>query len=213
VQQVKTKDIAVIGLAIILVLFLWYRFVYSSMDSQASKATQAAQDAKTQADSLQHQLNELTGTSQKKKASNDELQKAIPPTPDVGAFLRQVQQVRDSVGIPDAFQTIVPTAPTAQSGGGTVGMGITVKGSYSQMMDYVNRLNKLSRLVVIDNVQITASTAGGTSSGGPTGEVFAGQGAPPELSMQISARLFTSAAPPVSTTGSAAPVVAAPPAS
>ena len=47
-QQVKTKDIAVIVLAIILVLFLWYRFVYSSMESQANKANQAAADAKTQ---------------------------------------------------------------------------------------------------------------------------------------------------------------------
>ncbi len=38
--QVKTKNVAVIALAVVLVLLLWYRMLYSSMSGQASKAKQ-----------------------------------------------------------------------------------------------------------------------------------------------------------------------------
>jgi hypothetical protein len=92
-------------------------------------------------------------------------------------------------------------------------MGITAKGNYAQMMDYVNRLDKLSRLVVIDNVQITAGAAddsAGSNGGAPTGPVFAGQGAPPELQLQLTARLLTTAIPPVATTGGATAPAPAP---
>jgi Tfp pilus assembly protein PilO len=212
VQQVKTKDLAVIGLAIIFVLFLWYQFVYSPMGAQASKANQSAQDAKQQAASLDAQVRQMTGAGAKKKASNDELQKAIPATPQVSEFLRQMQQIRDAVGIPEAFQSIAPAAPTATGGSMAISVGITAKGSYAQMMDYVNRLNKLPRLVVVDNVQITAGGAGSGTGGGPTGPVFAGSGAAPELSLQISVRLLTAGAPAAATSGGAQTPVAAPPA-
>jgi Tfp pilus assembly protein PilO len=207
------KDIAVAGLAIILVLFLWYQFVYSSMGAQASKANQSAQDAKTQAASLDAQVRQLTGEGSKKKASNDELQKAIPATPEMAAVLRQVQQIRDAVGIPQAFQSLAPAQPAAGAPSSAITVGITAKGSYAQMMDYVNRLNKLPRLVVVDNVQITAGGSGSGTGGGPTGPVFAGPGAPPELSLQISVRLLTAGAPAAATTSGGAQVpVAAPPA-
>src|SRR5262249_51368899 len=54
-------------------------------------------------------------------------------------------------------------------------------------------LNKLSRLVVVDSVNFTPGAAEGasTGSGGPTGSVFAGQGAPPLMTIPITARLFT----------------------
>ena len=76
-------------------------------------------------------------------------------------------------------------------------MGITVQGSYAQLLDYVNRLNHLSRLVVVDTVGVTAGASDGSSaaaSGPPTGPLFAGQGAPPVLQFQLTTRLLTQAA-------------------
>jgi Tfp pilus assembly protein PilO len=193
--QVKVKQYAVIGLAVFLGLFLWYKAVYSSYQSKASKANTAAQDAEASISQLQHQLQTLTGgpkNAKTKQASTEDLQAAIPSKAGVPDFLRAVQIVRNEVGIPLAFQTITPQPPTLVGNLATINFGITLTGSYQQVRAYVDRLMSMPRLVAIDTVGVTAAAApGATSSGGsPTGEVFAGQGAPPLLTVQMTARLF-----------------------
>jgi hypothetical protein len=79
------------------------------------------------------------------------------------------------------------------------------------MRDYMDRLLQMPRLVMIDNVSVTAATATGSqSNGGPTGEIFAGQGAPPLLTVQMTARMFAQAST-VATVGGTAPSAAARP--
>jgi Tfp pilus assembly protein PilO len=195
---VKTKDIATVGLGVLLVLVLWHQFLYAPMSSQASKANAAAHDADTQRQALETQLRKITGGDASKqaakKASADALQSAIPVDASLSNFLRSVNDIRDAVGIAAPFQTISPSPPTVQNGVATINVGIAVQGTYQQMRDYINRLNGLSRLVVIDGVSFTAgaatNSAGQSASGAPTGEVFAGPGSPPNISAQITARLF-----------------------
>ena len=196
-MQVRTKNLVVVGLGVALVLLLWWRFVYSSYESRTTKANQATADAETRLKALQLQVKTATGDPQKKKASLRDLQNAIPSTPALSAFLREVDKIRTDVGIPEAFQTITPSPPTVSGTTASINLGITATGSYDQMIKYVNRLNSLSRLVVIDNVQFTAGAAGnngGNTNGGPIGKVFAGQGSAPAISVQLTARLFMTAA-------------------
>jgi Tfp pilus assembly protein PilO len=187
------RNIIVIALAVLFVAVLWQRMVYSSMNNQASKAKQATADAETRIKTLQAELNKIdTGDAgAPHTATQEELKNAIPPSPALSSFLRSADTIRAESGV--AFTSIVPAAPTAASGVGTVGLGINVQGSYAQVTDYVNRLNKLSRLVLVDSVNFTPGAAEGasTGTGGPTGTVFAGQGAPPMMTIQITARLFT----------------------
>jgi Tfp pilus assembly protein PilO len=197
---VKTKNIAVIILAVLLVTLLWHRVVYSSMGNQASKANQAAEDAEMQAKTLEAQVRALGGLdAQRKNPSLQELQNAIPEGPALASFLRAVDTVRVQSGV--GFQSIVPNPPAPDGGIASVNLGITVQGTYEQVRDYADRLESLSRLVVVDNVTMNAGAAadGATSEGGPTGNVFAGAGAAPLVSLQLSARVFTSQAPVVAT--------------
>ena len=191
-MQVKMRNIIVIALAVLFVAVLWQRMVYASMNHQASKAKQATADAETRIKSLQAELNKIdTGDAgAPHTATQEELKNAIPPSPALSSFLRSADTIRAESGV--AFSSIVPAAPTAASGVGTVTLGINVQGSYAQVIDYLNRLNKLSRLVVVDSVNFTPGAAeGATGGGGPTGSVFAGQGAPPVMTIQVTARLFT----------------------
>ncbi len=197
-MQVKTKNVAVVALGVVLVLLLWYRTVYSSMSSQASKSKQATQNAQLQVDALQRQLRLTTGDGggQAKKASADELQHAIPVTPGLSNFLRTTDKIRTASGV--GFQSITPSAPTLVGGVQTINLGIVVQGEYRQVLAYLDALMKTRRLVVIDNVNVTgggasgaSSAPGGATAGGPAGEVFAGVGAPPLLQVQLTARLFT----------------------
>ena len=206
----KTKNIAVIALAAALVLLLWYRVVYSSMSSQASKANQAAQDAEVRAKSLETQLRAEGGTSsggtKSHKASVVELQNAIPATPAVSDFLRSADAVGSASGV--VFQSIVPSQPTLAAGIASMNFGITVQGSYAQVRSYVDGLMALPRLVVIDSAslsagQATTGAAAATAVGGPVGDVFAGTGAAPVISLQLTARVFTQQLPVAPAAGGA----------
>src|SRR5690349_12335369 len=99
----------VVGLGVALVLLLWWHFVYSSYESQTAKANQAAADAETRRKALQSQVKTAPGDPQKKEASLEDLQNAIPSTPAVAAFLREVGKIRTDGGIPEAFQTVTPS--------------------------------------------------------------------------------------------------------
>jgi len=194
--QVKTKNIAVIALGVLLVLLLWYRLVYSSMSNQATKAKQATHDAQLRVDALQHQLRLTTGgaNGEAKKASADELQHAIPVTPALSDFLRTTDRIRAQTAV--GFQSITPSAPTVIGGVQAISLGIVVQGEYRQVLAYLDALMKTPRLVIVDNLNVTGAGAsgsappGGATAGGPTGELFAGVGAPPMLQVQLTARLF-----------------------
>src|SRR5205085_6616495 len=113
-----------------------------------SKADQAAQDAQANISSLQRQIRAVTGDAKggSKQASVEDLRAAIPPTAALSDFLREVNGIRDAVGVPDAFQSIVPSPPTLVGGVATINVGINVTGTYEQMHDYIDRLTKLPRL-------------------------------------------------------------------
>jgi Tfp pilus assembly protein PilO len=207
---VKTKNLAFVALAVLLIGVMWYRVVYSSMASEASKANKAAQEAEASAEALERQLASEIGGKGSKKPSNEELERAIPADAQLAEFLRSVNRIREQVGVPDAFQSLVPSPPTVTGGVASISVAINVTGTYAQMREYVDRLNSLSRLVVVDNVNVTAGAAAGESgstAGGPVGDVFAGQGSAPLLTVQLATRLFTqaSAAAPTGSAGSPAP--------
>jgi Tfp pilus assembly protein PilO len=199
---VKTKNLLVAALAVLLVGMLWYRVVYSSMGSQAAKANQAADEAETRAKTLDAQLRALTGDAGKRapnRASLDELKAAVPDSPALAQFLRQTDAIRAASGV--TFQSITPTAPAAAGGLATINVNISVQGTYAQVRDYVSRMLSLPRLVVVDNLSYTAaaatssSGAAGAPTGGPAGDVFAGQGTAPNIQAQFVARLFTTDVP------------------
>ncbi len=197
-MQVKQKNAIVIVLAVLLVAFVWYQFVYASAESAARKANQEARDQQTNLATLKSEVSKASGankTPEERKAALDELQSAIPVQAQLSEFLRQTDSIRNATGV--AFQSITPSTPTYVGGVANINVGITVQGTYAQVMGYVDRLLKLPRLVVVDNVAVTTTTAqsagsgvAGATTGGPVGDVFAGQGSPPFLQVQLTGRLF-----------------------
>jgi hypothetical protein len=204
---VKTKNLMVGALLALLVLVLFYRVVYGSMQSQASKAKKSQQNYETQIGALQQQLKAASpggNGAPTKGVSKDELAAAVPPAANEAEFLRILDQIRDASGV--TVQQISPTSPTGTSGGGAatasqttpagvtaISVGITVQGTFDQVQDYVNRLMHAPRLIVIDgeNVTVGGSSGDSQSGGAAVGPVFAGQGQPAQLQVSITARLFT----------------------
>ncbi len=219
-MQVKTKNLMVVALAALLVLVLFYKVVYGSMQSQAAKAKKSQQNYQTQISSLQRQLQLVNGSGggPTKGVSKDELAAAVPPAANEAEFLRIFNQIAEAAGV--KFQQVTPTNPqgasstsassssasTTATGVQTINLGITIQGSYAEVQDYVDRLVHAPRLVVIDSENVTAgaSSDGGQTTGAAVGPVFAGQGSAPLLTVQLTARIFTlAAASSTSATGQA----------
>ncbi len=209
-MQVKTKNLVVGALVVLLVGMLWYRVVYSPMQSKASKAKTAAHDADTQSTNLRQTL-KATGDAGKKtakSASNESLLAALPADPAQASFFRALDALRTSSGAD--WQTVSPSVPTPSGTYSSITVAITVSGTEDQIDRYLAGLASMSRVFVVDNLSIgpggSTAAAGPVATQGPPGVAFVGgleQAA-------ISGRIFTSSAGAASTTTGATGAAATP---
>ncbi len=199
-MQVKTKNMVVGALVVLLVGTLWYRVVYSSMESKASKAKTAMHDAETQSANLRQSLS--ASTSPKKKTadiSSKAMLAAVPSDTAEATFLREIDAIRVSSGAD--WQTITPSTPTPSVGVTTVNVAITAQGSEDAVARYIAELSTMKRVFVVDSISITPSgstTAAGSSAAaaqGHAGAVFIGS----LDQLTVSGRIFSSSVVPTPT--------------
>ena len=191
----KTKNLAVGALAAVLTLALWWNFLLKPTRAEATKvkADTEVQQAKLQP--LQAQLAQAhadethAGTF---KAQLAALQRAVPDSPALAAFIRDANRIAEASNI--SWQSVTHGSPSPGTAGiASITVGIQIKGSYEQVMDYLGRIAALERLLVLDTVQFTS--AGTTGAGGGAAVGGAGESTGPfsgssELSVTISARMF-----------------------
>lgn len=183
-MQVKTKNVMVGALVVVLVGALWYRVVYSPMEAKASKAKSAAQVADATSAKLRRSLEDFSGA---KKRTNDALTgpmlAAVPIDSAEASFLRTIDALRVSSGAD--WQSITPAPPVLSGNVTTITVGIAVQGTEDQLMRYLAGLADSKRLFVVDS--LTISQGGTPGTGASPGGVFSGSA----LQMQISGRIFS----------------------
>jgi Tfp pilus assembly protein PilO len=171
------------------VLLIWYFLLWSPRGAAIDKASKRREAAESQAQELQAELNRLQEAKQNEaalRAQVEELRQAIPDEPNLAQFILDTNDAATQSGID--FLSISPTPPTPpqpQEGPpppAQIALSINVTGGYFQVLDFVNRLTDLTRIVVIDGLTVSPS---------------AGQ----DLSVQITGRMFTTQA---ATTGGTA---------
>ena len=210
----KTKNLMVGILAGVLVVALWYTMLLKPVRAKTSKVKADTANQESRLSPLQSQLARAQNDAAHAStfdAQLKSLQEAMPNSPALAAFIRDANQIAEQSGV--AWQSVTHSPPTPGNGGSmSITVGIQVKGTYGQVLEYLNQLSALKRLVVVDSVQLaTAGTsgavgAGESSSGGSTGP-FTGA---TQLSATISARMFESpSAISIVGSGVGAPVPAA----
>jgi len=202
--QVKTKNLIVGALVVLLVGALWYRVVYSPMESAASKAKSAARDADTTSANLRQALNGTSSANKKAKtkdASSASMLAAVPTDSAQATFLRNLETLRLASGA--EWQSVTPTVPSLAGTVTSINVAISVQGSQEQIDRYVAGLAGMKRLFVIDNLAISPAGSTGSATAGPVqghpGSTFVGD----LFSAQIAGRIFSQpAAAAAATAGS-----------
>lgn len=176
----------VVGAALAVIL-VWYFAVFSPMSNGLHDARTKKAAAQAQTQSLKAQLAQLQGLSNNQPSQQADLMRlstAVPDTPNLGDFILSANQIATQSGI--SWLSISPQPPAAGTAGqpATISLAITINGGFFQMLDYLNRLQSLPRLVVVDTLSLNA--------GGGTGT--AATGGSPTLTVSVNARMFTRAA-------------------
>jgi Tfp pilus assembly protein PilO len=185
--------------AAVLIVIVWYVALYSPKNSDLSKAHADLTAAQGSQQNLKAQLSNLRGLESNRTKQQAVLQKlsaAVPPTPDLASFILEANDIATQSGV--NWLQVSPGLPSAASGGGptSINLSMQLEGGFYQVYDYLNRLETLQRLVIVDSVNINAKSTG--------------QSAEPTLSMSVSGRMFTRAAPQTSGPGGAGASGAAP---
>jgi Tfp pilus assembly protein PilO len=199
-SRLNTRLLIPMGVGLVLVLF-WFLVLWGPQGSALSKAKKRSAAAVTERATLQDQLRRLqqAGRDQPlKQAQLETMRVAIPDDPNLAQFILDTNDAASRSGID--FLSISPTPPgtggtsTAAPAAGATGGGgspirisMSVTGGYFQVLDFVNRLDRLPRIVVVDSLVIGSGTGAAAGTGAAPGQL--------QVAMQV--RIFTTSTQPV----------------
>ena len=184
---------AILGLVggAVAVLLLWWVFLYSPKQSATSTARSEAAAAERRSLDLEAtlaRLKELNRNRPELEASLRTLNAAVPATPDLAVFILSANEIAALAGVD--FLSISPSPPSVGLTPGaptTIAISIQVKGGFFAVVDYLNRLEDLERIVVVDGVNLAGQGSGASSaSNDPAAD-------PAAISVTLTARMFTRA--------------------
>lgn len=192
---------AIIGLAAgaVVLLVVWYFLLFAPTSNDLSDTREKVSAAQHQTQELENtvrRLKELSRNAPQQEADLRALRAAIPPTPDLGEFILQANEIASASGID--WLSISPAPPVANTGSAnsSIALAIQIDGGFFQLLDYLNRLEDLDRLVILDAVSVSTGGAdtGATGSTGGTGSSSSSSsGGAPTLSITLTGRMFTQA--------------------
>jgi Tfp pilus assembly protein PilO len=195
-SSVRPRLVAIGTVAAVLVALVWYLLLWSPRSAAYNKAHSEVTESEAAIQSLQAQIQQLQAQAKGGSGASNARQTveaaAIPPEANLAQLIDQINTAANSSGV--TFISITPSqpaAPTASSGGASViNVGINTSGGYYQIVDFINRLDSLPRLMVVNGVTMAAGS--GTGGSGPSGS---------QLAVTLSTEVFTTASPAGATSG------------
>jgi Tfp pilus assembly protein PilO len=181
----------------VVVLLVWNLLIFAPKGRTLSAAKKDAQAAKALEPGLRTQLATLKAISKNGPeiaARLDRLTAAVPTSPDLAGFILSANQIAVQSGI-DWLSVSPAVSQAGTTGVSVIPLTISIEGGFFQVLDYLNRLEDLGRLVIIDSLNATAGAGSGSGAAG------AGTTGSPTLGVTLAGRMFTMAAPAASAGG------------
>jgi Tfp pilus assembly protein PilO len=204
----------------------WFLLLWSPQSSRLDGVRareEEAVEANTALELRIARLQDLRARRPELRADLVALEAAVPASPELDAFLLDVDAAADRAGVditsispakpaadPAAAATTstttAPTGATGTTGGAPTGappsaitIAVDAAGGYFQVLDFMNRLADLPRVVVVDSLSLAS---GGDGAGEEDPGAASSGTSPSQLTMSISARMFTTAPPAAADDGS-----------
>jgi Tfp pilus assembly protein PilO len=168
----------------VVVVLVWNIAIFSPRGKKLNEAKQQAQSAQQLEPGLQATLARLKQISENGPeiaAQLDKLNAAVPADPDLDGFILSANQIAVQAGI-DWLSVSPSVVQAGTNGPSVIPLSMQIKGGFFQVLDYLNRLEDMGRLVIVDSINTTASSAAGVTG-------------PPTLAVTLTGRMFTLAAP------------------
>ena len=162
------RQVTIGTVALVAVIALFYMFLVRPVSTQIKDVKTQSATAKSEESSLRGQIRQLEAARKNATDLAARLAKfelLLPKASDIPAFIRQVQEASNLSGI--SLTSIAPSPPTALAAGPGVdpavsGQGafavnvvLQVSGGFFRLESFLQRLESLQRVVMVNNMSIS----------------------------------------------------------
>ena len=183
------KLIAVAGGIAVVVLAGWWFVLWGPAGDAVTAAETRFRNAKGQTTQLEVHRDRLLAIQKELPQMQSRLQTLSAAVPDRAAmsdFLLAASEAEADSGLDFLTVSASPPTPTLTPGLSTVSVQLTGTGGYFQMLDFINRLQSMHRVMVIKTLTVVANQFSEEA------ELLG----PPNLSVTISGDLFVATLDP-----------------
>jgi Tfp pilus assembly protein PilO len=163
---------------------LWFVFLWGPQGGRLDDANERSSSAEQENQELELRLARLQAAQEHAldlTADVEQLRRAVPDTPELAEFILDANQAASDAGVD--FLSVSPGEPTANDASlpPVIPLNINVTGSYFSVLDYLEQLSSLPRVVVIDSMSLTPIGSATTDDS--------------ELTVALTGRMFSKTAP------------------
>lgn len=155
----RNKLILTIALAVVGIIALAALLIYPQigklrdLDAQIVQAQADIDRAKA----LLEQRQAIKSQASQTNAALLRLSNELPENPELPSLIIELQDTANEAGVD--FKALTPTAPEARSGYSAVKLTVDVTGEWADTIDFMQRLNKLTRQVRVLGYTATPASA------------------------------------------------------
>jgi Tfp pilus assembly protein PilO len=164
------------GGAAFALLAVWFLLLWSPKGSELSAAKERKTTAEQKVSELQLKLARLQDAQRREpelQATNDRLASAVPAEPQLAQFILDVNDAATKAAVD--FVAISPSPvslPKIAGQPSVVTVKLTVSGDYHATLDFLDRLADLSRVLVLDEVNLIPTSDGSKLDAELGGNIF-----------------------------------------
>lgn len=155
------RRVLLFGVLIAILLAVgWFFLLIRPIQADIADAQDQLETAQQQELILQTELNRLRRIKDAElqyTTAVSELNTAIPPTPELGSLIDQLEILAEASGV--TWRNASYTNPGEESDAGfrEIGVNISVEGQYFQILGYLYGIADLDRLVRVDGLNVASS--------------------------------------------------------
>ena len=153
------RPVVIAAAVSVAIIGLWWVFLFSPAGDDLAAAEERRETAENQLVTLREQRDRLALLVEQRpffQAELESLRAAVPEQDDLAGIILSIDEASQASGV--TFETFGASEPAVPDAFGLSPVQIQVSGNggYFQVLDFVNRLNRIHRIVVIDNITLAA---------------------------------------------------------